>query len=222
MATAPKSMEPALSGYHPLPSVWHGNDADLLEMMLGFYPAKEPKDILDATVNAGRFWKKSKRRIVGLDLDPQHNPDVLGDNRNMPFPDDSFDVVVYDPPHTPTWRPGSCKDFGKRFGLSVDAGKDENWNLSFLYPPFMAEAKRVLRPKGILFCKIADYVNCHRYQWAHIDLVLAGRDAGLTACDLIVKARKGPIILPKWKVAHHSRRQHCYWIVFRNSKKCER
>jgi hypothetical protein len=30
-----------------------------------------------------------------------------------------------------------------------------------------------------------------------------------------------PIIDPKWKTAHHTRRQHCYWLVFRKSKKCE-
>jgi hypothetical protein len=36
-----------------------------------------------------------------------------------------------------------------------------------------------------------------------------------------VKIRKGPIIDPRWKIAHHSRRQHCYWLVFRKSDKCE-
>jgi hypothetical protein len=26
---------------------------------------------------------------------------------------------------------------------------------------------------------------------------------------------------PRWKNAHHARRQHCYWLVFRKSTKCE-
>jgi hypothetical protein len=43
----------------------------------------------------------------------------------------------------------------------------------------------------------------------------------ITACDLIVKVRKGPIRDPKWKTAHHARRQHCYWLILRKSKKCE-
>ena len=50
-------------------------------MMLNFYPRKRPKAILDATVNVGRFWKGSKRKIVGLDIDPKFHPDVVGDNR---------------------------------------------------------------------------------------------------------------------------------------------
>jgi hypothetical protein len=44
---------------------------------------------------------------------------------------------------------------------------------------------------------------------------------GFRACDCIVKIRKGPIIDPKWKIAHHTRRQHSYWLVFRKSPKCE-
>jgi hypothetical protein len=45
--------------------------------------------------------------------------------------------------------------------------------------------------------------------------------AGFCACDCIIKVRKGPIVDPKWTTAHHSRRQHCYWLVFRKSDKCE-
>ena len=52
-------------------------------------------------------------------------------------------------------------------------------------------------------------------------LFQAAQEAGFTACDCIVKTRKGPIVDPKWRVAHHSRRQHCYWLVFRKSAKCE-
>src|SRR5216683_956083 len=87
--------------YSPLPSVWFGTDAELLEKMLNFYPRKRPKAILDATVNLRRFWKGSKRKIVGLDIDPKFHPDVVADNRDMPFKNGSFDVVVYDPPHIP-------------------------------------------------------------------------------------------------------------------------
>jgi hypothetical protein len=36
-----------------------------------------------------------------------------------------------------------------------------------------------------------------------------------------VKVRKGPIVDPKWQTAHHARRRHSYWLVFRKSNKCE-
>jgi SAM-dependent methyltransferase len=209
------------AGYAPLPSIWHGSDAELLERMLDFYPRKRPRLILDATVNAGRFWKGSRRKVVGLDVDPKVKPDVVGDNRNMPFEDGRFDVVVYDPPHVPNQGKDRSKDFNDRFGLVLKSPAATGYNFNHMFPPFVAEAFRVLRDEGILFCKIADYVHGHRFQWAHIELINAAVAAGFTACDCIVKVRKGPIVSPKWKNAHHARRHHCYWLVFRKSGKCE-
>jgi SAM-dependent methyltransferase len=207
--------------YDPLPSVWFGEDSELIDRMLRFYPRKRPQDILDATVNGGRFWRGLEWKIIGMDIDPAHNPTVVGDNRDMPFEDSSFDVVVYDPPHIPNQGKDRSKDFNTRFGLVLKSTKEQGYDLGFLYPPFVAEAYRVLRVEGILLCKIADYVHGHRYHWAHIDLIQAAHKVGFTACDCIVKVRRGPIIDPRWKTAHHARRQHCFWLVFRKSGKCE-
>jgi hypothetical protein len=129
--------------------------------------------------------------------------------------------VVYDPPHIPNQGRDQSKDFNSRFGLIIKSPATNGYNFSHLYPGFVAEAYRVLRPEGILFCKIADYVHGHRFQWAHIELIKAATQVGFTACDCIVKVRQGPIMSPKWKTAHHSRRQHCFWLVFRKSDKCE-
>ena len=207
--------------YRTFASVWTGDDAGLLEQMLSFYPRKTPALILDATVNAGRFWRGSARSVIGLDLDPRHRPTVVGDNTAMPFKAGCFDVVVYDPPHVPNQGKDRRKDFNTRFGLVLKANARLGYNFSHLYPPFVAEAHRVLQPEGLLLCKIADYVHGHRFQWAHIEVINAAVAVGFTACDCIVKVRQGPIISPRWKTAHHARRHHCYWLVFRKSAKCE-
>jgi hypothetical protein len=209
------------STYNALPSVWEGEDAELIERMLAFYPRQTPTRILDATVNAGRFWRGSNRPVTGLDLDRRHRPSVVGDNTAMPFRDSAFDVVVYDPPHVPNQGRDRRKDFNTRFGLVLKAGARLGYNFSHLYPPFAVEAYRVLVPEGILLCKVADYVHGHRFQWAHIEVVNAAVAVGFTACDCIVKVRKGPIVSPRWKTAHHARRHHCYWLIFRKSDKCE-
>lgn len=208
--------------YQPLDSVWYGEeDAELIEELLRFYPRREPRLILDATVNGGRFWRGSTRKVVGLDVDPRHRPHVCADNAAMPFRSGSFDVVVYDPPHIPNQGKDRSKDFNTRFGLGARSPKENGYSFAHTYPPFMGEAWRILVDEGVLLCKIVDYVHNHRYQWAHIDLTRAGQDVGFTACDCIIKVRKGPIVDPKWKQAHHSRRQHCYWIIFRKSPRCE-
>jgi SAM-dependent methyltransferase len=211
----------APGSYQPLSSTWEGTDAELVERMLDFYPRKRPKVILDATKNTGRFWVGNERNVIGVDINPKFKPDVVADNRRLPFKDRCFDVVVYDPPHIPNQGSDRSKDFNTRFGLVLKSSAENGYNFTHLYPPFAREAFRVLKQEGVLFCKIADYVHNHRYQWAHLELVRAAVEAGFCACDCIVKIRKGPIVDPKWKTAHHARRQHCYWLVFRKSNRCE-
>lgn len=207
--------------YQPLQSVWGGDDADLLERLLDFYPRTPPSRILDATVNGGRFWRGSTRPVLGMDINGRHRPDLVGDNMAMPFASESFDVVVYDPPHVPNQGRDKKKDFSTRFGLTVRSSKANNYSFTHTFPPFLSEAYRILIDEGILLCKITDYIHNHRYQWAHVELISAAQAVGFCPCDCIIKIRKGPIVDPKWKTAHHSRRCHCYWLIFRKSMSCE-
>ena len=213
-----------LSGaYQALSSVWTGNDHQLLEQMLAFYPVIETEPILDATYNAGRFWRQSNRSVTSMDIDPRYGTDIVADNRNMPLGDDSFAVIVYDPPHVgPQGRDKSRKRFDVDFGATMPCGKEHGWSLSYLYPPFLKEAKRVLKSDGILLAKITDIVNNHRQRWAHCDFMAMAQDAGFVVCDLIVKVREGPMVSTKWKNAHHARKRHCFWIVCRNGAHSER
>ncbi len=210
--------------YKPISSVWEGSDGELLEAMFKFYAVIPPEPILDSTYNAGRFWKDSKRRVVSMDLDPKYKPMIVGDNREMKGVKSSrFGVVVYDPPHVgPQGRDKSKKKFDVDFGATVECGKEHNWNLSYLYPPFLKQAKRVLKPNGLLLAKITDMVNNHRSKWPHCDFMRMAEEAGFTVCDLIIKVRNGPMVSNKWENAHHARKRHCFWIVCRKSDFCER
>jgi hypothetical protein len=93
----------------------------------------------------------------------------------MPFGDESFCVLVFDPPHIPNQGRDQQKDFCDRFGLGEKSGAATKYSLSHLYPPFCREAYRVLRPEGVLLAKIADYVHNHRTVWAHLDFVEAAK-----------------------------------------------
>lgn len=212
------------SAYEPISSVWEGNDGDLLEEMFKFYAAIPPEPILDATYNAGRFWKGSMRDVVSMDIDPKYKPMIVGDNRKMKgVPSAKFGIVVYDPPHVgPQGRDKSRKRFDVDFGATVECGGEQDWSLSYLYPDFLKQAKRVLKQDGLLLAKITDMVNNHRSKWPHCDFMRMADDAGFTVCDLIVKIRKGPMVSTKWKTAHHARKRHCFWIICRNSDSCER
>jgi hypothetical protein len=69
--------------YEPISSVWEGSDGELLEAMFSFYAVIPVEPILDATYNAGRFWKGSTRDVVSMDIDPQYKTAIVGDNRKM-------------------------------------------------------------------------------------------------------------------------------------------
>lgn len=114
------------SSYEPISSVWTRADGELLEAILRFYSTINPEPILDATYNAGRFWRGSKRRVVSMDIDPRYKPMIVGDNRKMTgVRSASFGTVVYDPPHVgPQGRDKSRKRFDVDFGATVECGKE--------------------------------------------------------------------------------------------------
>ena len=110
MPSAPATLSRETAPYAALSSVWERSDGELLDAMLAFYPAIDPHPILDATYNTGRIWRGSAwaERVVSMDIDPQHNPQIVADNREMQgVRSRHYGVVVYDPPHVgPQGRDG--------------------------------------------------------------------------------------------------------------------
>lgn len=76
------------------------------------------------------------------------DPDVLCDFTNLPFPDESFPLVVFDPPHLTGAKETAwlVKKYGKL---------DENWQ-QMLHDGFH-EGMRVLKPDGVLISKWSEY-----------------------------------------------------------------
>lgn len=72
------------------------------------------------------------------------DPDVVGDFRNMPFEDDTFDMVVFDPPHL--IHAGDNSWLAKKYG-KLDELWPEDIRQGF------AECMRVLKPNGSLIFK---------------------------------------------------------------------
>jgi SAM-dependent methyltransferase len=205
-----------------LESVWIGKDAGLLDEMLSFY-APNARRIVDVCCNRRRMWNgsKSAARVVGYDIDPAMQPDVVTCWSKLPDADSSVDVLIYDPPHLPS-AAASAKSLGQYaddYGLGRSIKAD---NVASLHAPFLKEAARVLTPDGLIFAKVKDYIHNHKYQW-NLELFNAEvRIAGLTPCDLVIKRDPcgGNLKSGRWEKAHHVRNVHCYWAVIRNGR-CE-
>jgi len=125
---------------------------------------KITKPVLDACCATRSFWfnKKDKRAIycdrrkgtrvvdVGTPGTKGKNPlvvdpDIIHDFRNMPFPDNSFYHVVFDPPHF-------YKGAGKTGIIAFYYGLlDETWKDDI--KKGLSECFRVLKPNGTLIFK---------------------------------------------------------------------
>ena len=86
------------------------------------------------------------------ELDSGHiinvNPDVVADFRNIPFEDDSFHLVVFDPPHL--IRAGKNSWMAKKYGKLDPLTWSDDIKQGF------DECMRVLKPNGTLIFKWAD------------------------------------------------------------------
>lgn len=118
------------------------------------------KPILDACCGGRMFWwNKENDNAIFMDIrqvdkgafpnnwNPNWcvNPDIISDFRNMPFPDNNFKMVVFDPPHLIS---GSMKSvINKKYGL---LNKD-TWKKDII--DGFIECWRVLDYNGVLIFK---------------------------------------------------------------------
>lgn len=206
-------------------TVLQGIDPEAIELLLAVHcPLKTP-DILDCTFNVGCMWRGLDRAPVRLDINTALDVDVVADFTRLPFRNASFDVLVFDPPHLPVAAAsrGSSKMWERHYGITIRGMGWDGDDVSKMFRPFLREAKRVLRPKGLILAKIIDLVHNHRQQWQQVAFVNAVRKVGLTPCDMLIKCdpSAGNLHSSKWRKINHLRKAHCYWIVVRNSHKCE-
>lgn len=201
-------------------SVYHGRDPVLLEHLVTFYGPPGAR-VLDVTANRRRMWDGlDTSRVVYTDIDPAMCPDVVADFRSLPFADESFGVIVFDPPHLPcaAASPASLQQMRDDYGL----GHGGSGPAAF-FAPFLREAARVLQHDGIILAKLKDYVHNHAYQWVLADWISSVRGtSGLTPCDLRIKIDPcgGNLKSGRWVRAHHARVVHTWWAIVRKGR-CE-
>lgn len=112
--------------------------------------------VLDACCGSRMFWfNKQNEDVIFMDKRELETelcdgrklivkPDIIGDFRNMPFEDESFYLVVFDPPH--------LLKVGEESWLAKKYGKlDENWPEDITQG--FNECMRVLKKNGTLIFK---------------------------------------------------------------------
>ncbi|CAJ1315945.1 class I SAM-dependent methyltransferase [Paenibacillus nuruki] len=112
--------------------------------------------ILDACCGSRMFWfDKNNSDVVYADNRELSDtlcdgrtlnvhPDIIADFRNMPFEDESFYMVVFDPPHL--LKAGDESWLAKKYGKLTSTWQDD-------IRQGFAECMRVLKPNGTLIFK---------------------------------------------------------------------
>lgn len=115
------------------------------------------KRILDVCCGGRMFWFNKENpaavymdnRVYEEDLcNGQHfvvNPDIIGDFRSIPFEDNTFSLVVFDPPHL--LRAGEKSWLAKKYGRL----NEKSWRTDITQG--FKECFRVLKPGGVLIFK---------------------------------------------------------------------
>ena len=95
-------------------------------------------DVRSETVIAKDSGSKTGERVISV------APDMICDFTDMPFDDNSFSMVVFDPPH--------LKTLGKNSWMAKKYGRlSEDWQ--FQISKGFDECMRVLKPSGTLIFK---------------------------------------------------------------------
>lgn len=208
-------------------SIIDGSDGECIDTLMEIHSSYLEDVILDVTFNEGKMWKKSRYYPnYRMDINSSYPVNLCASYDKLPFADNSFTAIFYDPPHLPNHADSvhSSKIWKKTYGLSTENIYGNGDNVSSGFMPFLLEAKRVLKKHGLILCKIADLNHNHKYQWQHVDFIRYVQEVGMTPCDMIIKTSpsSGRLTSSKWENVYHVRKSHSYWICVRNSDRCER
>lgn len=166
---------------------------------------------LDVTYGRGTFWNLYRpRRLVTNDLG-KGTPDVRFDARQMPFPDDTFDVTVIDFPYKLNGTPDP--DIDERYGVEQVRTRDERHDLMYAG---LAEGIRVTRPLGFVLFKCQDQVNSGRVWWQSRMFAEHAESLGCTHKDSLLKLGHRP--QPEGRSQQHARRNYSTLLVLRTPK----
>lgn len=194
--------------------------AEAFKKVLTHY-APPPRRILDCTAGFRRMWarisytalkdatiqrtitEKAGYQVTFLDVRPECKPDIVGDFYELTkfVPKETYQVLVFDPPWTPTGKYQGTKETGKSTYTSPDLyAVEEPFNPKW-FDGLNDEFYEVLVYKGLMIMKIGDIKDC----FLHIEA--AKRFHSFKLLDIVVCPWHHPV--------GAGRRNHYYWMIFR-------
>lgn len=170
--------------------------------------------VLDCTYGYGTFWSEWRPpHLYASDLNPAKSPDgVSTDFTTLPFADQSFDAVVFDPPYKLNGRPDDSID--ERYGVHETASWQDRIKLM---RAGLSECCRVARRHVLVKCQ--DQVCSGKVRWQTDEMTDVAASRGFGKVDRFdfetyrQQPEKNPDGTPRRQV--HARRNTSTLLVFR-------
>jgi len=187
--------------------------------------------MLDVTWGKGVFWQDvdlGNFEVYGSDLDPEKSPAGYSvDCRNLPFEDNSFDVIVLDPPYAEGFfrrnkdmmaGDGSHSTFRDHYsnGEVLDTkGSKYHQAVLDLYCEAGMEAHRVLREDGTFIVKVQDEVSANTQELTHIQITnFYEGELDFYTKDLFVTVRSNKPAVSGMHNQVHARKNHSFFMIY--------
>lgn len=169
--------------------------------------------VMDVTYGRGTWWhwrtQDYRMHFIAHDLK------VDGvDFRALPEADESADVVAFDPPYVAQGgrATSTIPERNDRYGLNTPY--ESPASLQAYINDGLLECSRVLRPQGIMFVKVSNYISSGKLWLGEAHTINTGLRAGLIVEDIAVHlGNPGP--QPKHLTQKHFRSNSSRLIIFR-------
>jgi len=187
-----------------------GTNADLLaDAFRIFVPSGVT--VADVTYGRGNFWREldqTQYRVLKSDISPRTPDTIRADFRCLPYPDNSVDVLLLDPPYAhggKTMKQSITQPYGYSTGNHADVIQQ--------YAQGIREAARVLRKRSLVMVKCQDEIESGKQCWSHIEIKDLLEAEGFEVVDLLSLVQKSQ---PAMRVDYqkHARKNHSYlWVA---------
>ncbi len=218
-----------------------GGNADVFADILKIH-VPEGATVADVTYGTGVFWRKVPSGSYKLlasdvstdkgDADASKEYSFTGgvDCRALPYDDGTIDAVVLDPPYMESFYrsddshkggQGSHRAFASYYSNGSERGsKGPKWHDAVVdvYLSAGAEARRVLRPEGMLIVKCQDEVSANKQRLTHVEIIANYEAMGFYCKDLFVVVRTNKPVVARMLKQAHARKNHSYFLVFEKAK----
>lgn len=199
-------------------SVYENQD-EILKSILNLHIPENKIDI-DVTYGNGVFYKNIPQPNIKIDIDPQMEDVREASSVCLPYTNNSFSSMMFDPPFLTYVRGGSREGNGNMIMSNRFAGYWKYSELEEHYIGTIKEASRVLCDKGVLIFKCQDIIHNHKMHPTHVNVINWAEQSGFRLKDLFVLVAKHRLPSPNRKgTQKHARIFHSYFLVFELNKK---